>query len=337
MVNLALVGFGTVGRALAGIINDKKAEIKKDYGMDLKVIAIFELEGAFINESGLNLGELVGYSFKEFKKHPNWKDGKKVTDELGKLPVQILVEVSYTNPQTGEPAYSYMKHALSQKRHVVTSNKGPIALYYDELHSLARENGVEIRYESTVGSGIPVIKMGLEGLRGNKIKAITAILNGTSNFILSKMNEEKVPFEIALKNAQELGYAEADPTLDIGGHDAAFKLLILANTFLKKNYSINDVKIKGIEDITLEAMELAREDDLIIKHIAIATEDGRLEVAPSLVPLESPFAIGGTNNIIILKTDLAQDISIAGHGAGGMEAASGLLGDVLSIAIKHGL
>ncbi|MHC1591331.1 MAG: homoserine dehydrogenase [Candidatus Helarchaeales archaeon] len=337
MVNIALVGFGTVGRALAGAMHKKQEYIKQEFGIDLKIIAIFELEGAFINPDGLKLDELLEYSFKEFKKHPDWEDGATVDSKIGSIPIDILVEVSYTNPETGEPAYSYMKAALTHGCHVVTSNKGPIALYYNELHELAARNNVDIRYESTVGSGIPIINMGLEGLRGNKIESITAILNGTSNFILSKMNEEKVPFEIALKNAQELGYAEADPTLDIEGHDAAFKLLILANTFLKKKYTVKDLSIKGIKDITLEAMELAREDDLIIKHIAIATEDGKLEVAPCLVPINSPFAIGGTNNIIILKTDLAQEISIIGHGAGGQEAASGLLGDIISIALKRGL
>lgn len=337
MVNLAFVGFGTVGRALASVIQEKGSELGRDFSVSLKVVAIFELEGAFINPNGLHLKQLLNLSFAEFKNHPDWREGATFVNTVQELSVQVLVEMSITNIETGNPGYTFVKTALERGIHVATANKGPIALYFKELRNLAAKKGCELRYEATVGSGIPVMTLGLESLRGNKIVSILAILNGTSNYILTKMNEEKVPFDIALSNAQELGYAEADPTLDIEGHDAAFKLIILANTFFKKNYTIKDVNIRGIKEITLEAMELASEDNLIIKHIAVATADGKLEVSPSLVQVDSQFAIGGTNNIIILKTDLAKEISITGHGAGGTEAASALLGDILAIAVKLGL
>ena len=229
-----------------------------------------------------------------------------------------------------------MREALKNLKHVVSSNKGPFVFAFKELQDLARKNDLELNYEATVGGAIPIFNLGNYGLASNEISSIKAILNGTSNFILTKMSSEKVPFEIALKEAQELGYAEADPTLDIEGFDAAAKIVILANTFLGLNVTLKDVKIEGIKNIVPDAISLANDDDFLIKHIAMADKDGLIEVAPKLVPFNSPFAIGGTNNIIVLKTDLAKHVSIIGHGAGGTEAASAIMSDLVSINMKRG-
>ena len=334
MLKLVLVGFGNVGRSLAQILIDKKKILREKYGSEYLVVGIAELYGSFVNENGLDLKSLIDLSFTDFKKHKDWKEGMKFTDLIKNLDFDVLVEMSFTNLDDGEPGLTYIKEALKNGKHVVSSNKGPFVFAFKQLQDLAREGDLELKYEATVGGAIPIFNLGIYGLASNEISSIKAILNGTSNFILTKMSSEKIPFEIALKEAQELGYAEADPTLDIEGHDAAAKIAILANTFLGLNVSFKDVKIQGIKDIVPDAISLASEDDKLIKHIAIADKKGNLEVAPKLVPFDSPFAIGSTNNIIVLETDLARHISIIGHGAGGTEAASAIMSDLVSISIK---
>ncbi|MHA1786450.1 MAG: homoserine dehydrogenase [Candidatus Helarchaeota archaeon] len=334
MFKLGIIGFGNVGRSLSQILIDKKEILREKYGFEYKVVAIGEMHGSFVNEGGLNLEELINLSFNDFKQHSDWKEGLKVVDLIREVNFDILIEMSYTNLKDGEPGLTHIKEALKNGKHVVSSNKGPFVFAFKELMDLAKENGLELKYEATVGGAIPIFNLGLYGLASNKIFSIKAILNGTSNFILTKMSLEKVSFDIALKEAQELGYAEADPTLDIEGLDAAAKLVILANTFLDLNVSLKDVKIEGIKNIVPDAIYLASEDDLLIKHIAIADLKGNLEVAPKLVPFDSPFAIGKNNNIIVLETDLAKHVSIIGHGAGGTEAASAIMSDLVSISIK---
>ncbi|NHI93328.1 MAG: homoserine dehydrogenase [Candidatus Lokiarchaeota archaeon] len=335
MLKLVFIGFGNVGRSLAQILIDKKKLLKERYGSEFKVVGIGELYGSFVNKEGLNLEDLVDLSFSDFENHKNWKKGLTAPELIKNLDFDVLVEMSYTNLEDGEPGLTYIREALKNGHHIVSSNKGPFVFAFQELQDLAREGELELKYEATVGGAIPIFNLGMYGLASNEIFSIRAILNGTSNFILTKMSTEKIPFEIALKEAQELGYAEADPTLDIEGHDAAAKLVILANTFLGSNVSFKNVKIQGIKDIVPDAIALASEDDFLIKHIAIADKKGNLEVAPKLVPFDSPFAIGGTNNIIVLETDLAKHISIIGHGAGGSEAASAIMSDLVSISIKE--
>jgi len=336
MMKIALVGFGNVGRSLAQILIDKKELLKDRYGFEYQVVGIAELNGSFVNEKGLDLKSLVDIDFNDFKKHEDWKDGMTALDLINNLEFDTLVEMSFTNLEDGGQGLEYVREALKNLKHVVSSNKGPFVFAFKELQDLARENDLELNYEATVGGAIPIFNLGNYGLASNEISSIKAILNGTSNFILTKMSAEKVPFDIALKEAQELGYAEADPTLDIEGFDAAAKIVILANTFLGLNITLKDVKVEGIKNIVPDAISLANDDDFLIKHIAMADKDGLIEVAPKLVPHNSPFAIGGTNNIIVLETDLAKHVSIIGHGAGGTEAASAIMSDLVSINMKKG-
>jgi homoserine dehydrogenase len=237
--------------------------------------------------------------------------------------------VTPTNPDTGEPALSHILAALAAKKDVVTSNKGPIYLEYQKITSLAQEKGRQVRFSATVGSAIPILAA-KETLAGCEITEIQAILNGTCNFILSRMASENEPFDLALKEAQELGIAEADPTLDIEGYDAAGKLAILANHLMGFSKSIGDVQVEGITKVTPEAVELAKSKNLLIKQVGIATDD-HLEVGLRLIPQTSPLAISGTLNAFMLKTDVAGDYYFIGRGAGGAEAGAGLLSDVIRI------
>ena len=172
-----------------------------------------------------------------------------------------------------------------------------------------------------------------KNLIGNTITKINAILNGTTNYILSRMTAEGISFSVALKEAQELGYAETDPSLDINGYDAAGKLVILSNELLGWSKSIDDVKIEGITKITPHALELAKIDGYVIKHLAIA-EENNLTVEPRLIKRDSPLNIQGTLNLIELQTKHADSIILMGRGAGGFEAASAILNDLITI-IQH--
>ena len=328
---LSIIGFGTVGRALCKLIFNKKSYIKNKLGFSIKIIAIFEYNGAFINEKeGIDISNIINMPFNKFKSHKSWKSDYLANDNLSSINCDIMVELTKTNIKDAEPAHTYILTALNNNMDVVTSNKGPLALYYPELMKIVRENSRLFRYEACVGGVIPILGTYSSLLLANKINAIYGILNGTTNYILTKMTLEKIPFDIALKEAQEKGYAEADPTLDIQGIDAACKLVILANSILNYESTLNEVNRQGVDKITLEAIDLAREEGYVIKHVAIA-RDGKLEVKPKLIPDYHTLNIKGTKNIIVLETEEAGEIVISGRGAGGIEAASAVLSDILYI------
>jgi homoserine dehydrogenase len=190
-----------------------------------------------------------------------------------------------------------------------------------------------------VGGGLPVFTLVRKTLQGNTIHSLRGILNGTSNFILTQMTYERTSFEGALKTAQELGYAEADPAADVEGIDAASKTVILANGLFGMNTGIDDVYIQGITKVTPEAIELAGNENFVIKHICsispIEGENEIIEVAPRLIKKTSPLAVDGTLNVVSLQTDLAKEITIIGRGAGGEETASAILSDVVDIHLTR--
>ena len=328
---VSLIGKGNVGTSLLQLLNDKKDELKDKYDIVYKVIAIFEYDGALIDKEGIKLEEVLEKK-EDFRDLSFWKKGLIAKEQLSQLDLDICVETTPTNPNTGEPALSHIIEALCNKINVVASNKGPFYLRYKKIKDLAKEQDCIVKYEATVASGVPILSI-REGIMANTITSIKAILNGTCNYILSRMAAEGITFQIALKEAQELGYAEADPTLDIEGYDAAGKLVILANELLDWSKTIKDVKIKGITEITAQTIELAKSDGFFIKHLAIAEND-KLIVEPRLVERDSPLNISGTLNVIELQTKYAGPIIIMGRGAGGYEAASGILNDMINISLK---
>ena len=331
ITRICLIGKGNVGTSLLQLLNDKKDELMKKFDISYKLIAIFEYDGALINEKGLNIKEVLDKN-ENFRELSYWKKDIMAKEQISKLKLDICIETTPTNPNTGEPALSHIIEALCNKINVVASNKGPFYLRYKKIQDLAKEQGCIVKYEATVASGVPILSI-REGIMANTITSIRAILNGTCNYILSRMAAEGVSFQLALKEAQELGYAEADPTLDIEGYDAAGKLVILANELLGWSKTIKDVRIKGITEITAQTIELAKSDGFFIKHLAIAEND-TLFVEPRLVERDSPLNISGTLNVIELQTKYAGPIIIMGRGAGGFEAASGILNDMINISLK---
>lgn len=333
VAKIGLIGKGNVGTKFLEILNEKKEFLRDKFNFDFKIVSIFEIDGALINKNGIDL-EILLEKGEKFREISYWKKDEKVIDLIPKLDINIIVETTPTNPDTGEPALSHIIEALNNGIDVISSNKGPFYLKYNTIKNLAKKRNCFIRYEAAVASCVPALSI-RNNLIGNQLTRIKAILNGTSNYILSRMTTEGVPFSIALKEAQELGYAEADPTLDIEGYDAAGKLVILANELLGWSKTIKDVKIKGISTITPQALELAKSDGYMIKHLAIA-ENNRLLVEPRLIKRDSPLNISGTLNAIELHTKFAGTIVLMGRGAGGSEAASAILNDLIDIAKKRG-
>ncbi len=332
-VKVCLIGKGTVGTSFLQLVKNKRDDFKRKFNLEIIVSSIFEHDGALIAENGINIGEVLEAG-KYFRNLPYWKEKVRAKDLISTMDANICIETTPTNSETGEPGLSHIIEALNNKIDVISSNKGPFYLEYEKIKNLAKKNNCFVKYEATVASCVPSLGI-KEQLIGNEILSIRAILNGTNNFILSRMAAEGVDFAIALKEAQELGFAESDPTLDIEGFDAAGKIVILANDLLGWSKSIDDVKIEGISQIIPHAIDLAKSDGYVIKHLAIA-ENNELVVEPRLIERYSPLNISGTLNVVELETKYAGSIILMGRGAGGLEAASALINDLLSILKNRG-
>ncbi len=326
-LKLSIIGFGAVGQGLARSILSKKEYLDKQ-GIDLRVVGISDSKGSEINNEGIDLESAL----KRKKQKGTIANGNETAlDIIRNVEHHIVVEATPTNIDDGEPGLSNMLAAFNSGRHVVTSNKGPLAMCFSELGEAAEDNGVFFRYEATVGGAVPMFNLVHEALAGNRIIGIEGILNGTTNYILTRMAEERLPYELVLKEAQELGIAEADSTYDVEGIDSACKLVIIANSIFKEGAAYRDVDVTGITKITPEALELASKNNYVVKLICEAG-NGNLTVAPRLVPKKHPLAVGGTLNVASILTDLAGRITISGKGAGSIETASSILSDILHIA-----
>jgi len=325
-VKIAVIGLGSVGRGVLETLAGKN--------IGLSVTGIADSKSGYIDPSGIDIKKVL----MQKKKTGRCGDaGVTAMDVVREADYDILVEVSPTNATDGEPALSYMKTAIKRKKHVVTSNKGPIALAYKELKALAKKKGVALRHEATVAGAVPVFHTVEQGLAGNDIRAVFGVLNGTCNYILTRMAEEGLTYEQALLEAREMGYAEADPTYDVKGIDAAIKLVILANTIWGNGVTLDDVDRTGIDRLTPEAIRLAEEGDCTIRLIAEADKSsGLLRVSPRIIRKNHPLVVEGSLNAISIETDLAKEITLIGKGAGSIETASAIIGDLLFIAERYG-
>jgi len=237
--------------------------------------------------------------------------------------------VTPTNIKDGEPALSHIKTAFKSGKHVVTTNKGPLALALPALTELADYNKVYLRFSGTVGAGTPVLDLAKKCLLGDRIISIRGILNGTTNYILTEMDERHITFQLALENAQRLGYAEADPSMDVDGLDAACKLVIMANWIMDKKVTLKNVKIQGIRNVTLQALKEAAKKGCTVKLIGSINDD--LKVMPTEISRYDPLCVGGVLNAVTFVSEFAGEETVIGRGAGGMETASAILRDLLDI------
>ena len=330
---IALVGFGTVGQGLCEILEEKRQNLLDEYDYDFDIVAVSDVRfGTAYNPDGLDIQSILTDAKNGSFTHDlqSWDAETMIRNANA----SVVCELAFTDLQTGEPAISHCTAAMETGKHVVTSNKGPAALAYADMKALADKNGVQFLIEGTVMSGTPVLNLAKSPLAGNDISAAKGILNGTTNYILSQM-EEGMSYDDALTKAQELGYAEADPTGDVEGYDARAKVTILANVVMGVDLKISDVKCQGITKITLDDIQTAKDQGARWKLIgSVKKENGEIiaEVNPEMVPMSHPLAgIMGATNALTFSTDLIGDITIVGAGAGKIETGYSILTDLLTL------
>ena len=315
-INVGLIGFGTIGAGVAKVLLENRQVICDRLGAELNLQKIADLD--ITTDRGVAL-----------------PDGILTTDIeelIGNPDIDIIIELigGY------EPARTFVSRALKSKQSVVTANKALLAKHGNELFSLARENGVDFYYEASVAGGIPIIKVMRESLAGNNINSVCGILNGTCNYILSKMGDEGADFAEVLQKAQELGYAEADPTFDIEGIDTAHKLAILTSLAFATPIDFDKIHVEGISSVKPVDFAFAREFGYKIKLLAIAKkEDDCIEtrVHPTMIPEKHMLAkVDDVFNAVFVNADALGPSLYYGQGAGMMATASAVVGDLVDIA-----
>jgi homoserine dehydrogenase len=331
---IALLGFGTVGQGLCEILKDKSAFLKDKYGFEYSIVAVADFAfGNVYNPNGLDVDLMLkeAAAKQKFTKDVVNMDNVQLIKECN---ADLMCELTYTDLVSGGPAIDHCKAALGSGKHVVTSNKGPAALLYPELKVIADINKVKFMIEGTVCAGTPIINLTDGPLAGCEISKIRGILNGTTNYMLSEM-EKGMAYDDVLKVAQDLGYAEADPTGDVEGHDARGKVTILANIVMDAGIKIADVSCEGITKITLDDIAKAKAENARWKLIgSVEKKDGKVigSVAPEMVSLSHPLAgVMGATNALTFTTDLLGDVTIVGPGAGKIETGFSILTDILAI------
>jgi homoserine dehydrogenase len=339
---IGLIGCGTVGQGFLDILDKKAGELKNKFGFEAKVVAISDkLKGSLLVPKGIDIKKVLGllgqgknlteYAPAKARQGPALDP----LEMIERCDANIIAELTYTDIKTGEPATSYIKKAIQSGKHVVTSNKGPAALHYPELRDLAKKKKVQFRIEGTVMSGTPVFTLCESGFAGNTVKEIKGILNGTTNFILSKMELDNMDYQEALALAQKLGYAEADPTADVEGFDALAKIVILSNVILEGSVRTAEVKREGITAISRDMVLAAKQEGFRYKLIAQTKREGAkitASVSPQKLPLSDPLAgVMGAQNALTFDLDLLGKVTIQGPGAGKTETGQAILQDMLAI------
>lgn len=316
VINIGLLGMGTVGGGVVQVITGNAANIQLKVGIPVKIKTILERNPERIKS--INTGDAIITS--------------DIQDILNDSDIDIVVELI-----GGEkPAVDFILQALKAGKHVVTANKDVIAKYGRELFEAAEANGVDLMFEASVGGGIPIIRPLKQCLAANRITQVLGIVNGTTNYMLTKMTAEHMNFDDVLAEAQAKGYAEANPAADVGGLDAARKIAILASIAFNSRVTLDDVYVEGITHISPEDIEYARELGYTVKLLAIAKDSDMgidVRVHPAFIPHTHPLAsVSDVFNAIFVKGDAVGDTMFYGRGAGALPTASAVAGDVIDIS-----
>jgi homoserine dehydrogenase len=315
-INLGLIGFGTIGTGVVRLLQESVDLIQNRLGAKLVLKKIADLDITTQRQVTVRKGLLT-------------TDAKEILDDPE---ISIVIELMGGY----EPARSFMLEAIAKKKHVITANKALLATYGNEIFRAAEKAGVDIGFEASVGGTIPIIKTLKESLAANRIKSIYGIMNGTSNYILSKMTDEGKSFKVVLKEAQELGFAEADPTFDIEGIDTAHKLAITLSLAYGKRVKYEDIHREGISGISQQDINFGRELGYRIKLLAIAIQRGDIietRIHPTMIPLDHLLAnVNGNFNAFHFVGDASGTVFLYGQGAGMMPTASAVICDVIDIS-----
>ena len=330
-MRLIVVGFGAIGQNFAKLLLSRSADLYRIHGIKPRIVACTDSRGSSISSAGLDLGRLLEVkkakgTIGEYEKRSSKFDSLHVIENVD---AEMVLELTPTNLDNGEPGNSHLISAMRSGKHIITVNKGPLALAFPSLIELANYNGVILRFSGTVGGGTPILEFAKRCLKGDRITSFKGILNGTTNYILSKM-EEGLTFEIALDYARQEGYAEAQPSLDVDGYDAAAKLVIMANWIMGMKVTMKDVNRVGIKEVKMSDIERAHKKGNAIKLIAMC-DNKQLNVKPTEVSKMDPLCVNGTLNAVTFSSEHSGQQTIIGRGAGGMETASAVLRDLIEI------
>jgi len=337
-VNIAFIGYGTVAQGFTEIILEKEKRLQEQYALNIKVVAISDfIKGSVYDQKGLNMRDILSLvkHGKSLEKYPHGVKGMDGLETITKTNADTIVEVTYTDVKTGEPALTHIKTALEAGKNVISTNKGPVVKQAVQLLETAKRNKVYYGFEGTVLSGTPALNLVKHTLAGINITGFKGILNGTTNYILTRM-EEGMPYEEALKKAQELGYAEADPTGDVKGLDALGKVVILTNVVLGKKLEWPDVEAQGITHLSPDDIHKAKKQNKRWKLIGRAEvkKDGSVlaSVSPEELPLSDPLAgVNEAVNALTFMTDELGPVTIMGPGAGKRETGFSVLIDLINM------
>jgi homoserine dehydrogenase len=310
-----MIGFGTIGCGVVKILQDNQNIIKDRLGASVEVIKIADLD--ITTDRGVKVEPgILTTDVNEVLNHPE---------------IDIVVELMGGY----EPARTFILKAINNKKHVVTANKALLAVHGDEVFAAAGKNNVGVGFEASVGGAIPIIRS-IEAFVANRIQAIEGIMNGTANYILSKMSDGDHDFDTVLKEAQDKGYAEADPTFDIEGIDSAHKIAVLTRLAYGTPVNLDDIYVQGISSISSLDIKCAHEFGYRIKLLAISKFDGKaidIRVHPAMIPEDKPMAnVNGVLNAIMVCDDLMEENILVGHGAGALPTGSAVVADVVEIA-----
>lgn len=336
-LKVAMLGFGSAGKAFAKLLMDKHGEILDKYKCDVKVVAIAtNSKGSMVNENGIDL-ELALSDVKNLNHFDKKRKGYSNLNSIEiaeKVNYDVIMELTPLKIFTGQPAIDHIKAALNRKKHAITANKGPIAWAYEELRDLAKRQDSLFYYETTVMDGTPVFNLVDETLDLCKVTEVNGILNSTTNFILEEIAKGKA-YDDVIVEGKERGFIEADPAMDIEGWDAAAKTAVLLNVLMGANITPVDIERKGIEDITAEQIEYANKRGNVIKLICHGSiKNGKVigKVEPKEIAKDDIYSnIKGTSSIVTITTDLMRDLTIVEHDPEIEQTAYGVFSDLLRV------
>lgn len=329
-MRIILCGFGGVGQSLAKLLDSRAEDLYAQYGMKPRIVGVFDSKGSAVDSSGLDLNKLISEKKKNgtVKNYSKTRNKMSGVDLIHRTDADVLIETTASNYKNAEPGMSHIINAMKKGMHVISVNKGPLALAFPSLMELANYNHVLLRFSGTVGGGTPILDYAKNSLHGERIISFAGILNGTTNYILTNM-KNGMSFDTALKDSKSKGYVESDESLDLDGLDAAAKLVILANWVMGMKVTLPDIKCTGIRNVSGADIQKAAKNNCAVKLIASCNKE--LEVSPREVSLDDPLCVNGTLNAIAFTSEHSGTQTIIGRGAGGMETASSILRDLLDI------
>jgi len=338
-VKMVVCGLGNVGRAFIELIAERGEELESRYGLCPVLSAAVDIGGAAIqDDQGIAPEDLLahlraGHTVETFV--PSGLPGISGAEAITQADAQVLIETTPTNLPDGEPGRTHIIAALERGMEVVSANKGPIVLFYRELHELAEENNCGIHISAATAAALPTLDVGRTCLAGTRLMEVEGILNGSTNYILSRMHGEGCPYDTALKEAQELGIAETDPSLDVQGRDTGNKMVLIANRLFGTAFGPQDIQVEGITQITAKDVDDAVTKGQVIKLIGTAKRKDsgtQLRVAPEWLDKDHPLAsVGGSEKAISYLTDTMHRITVSGGRSSPVGAAAALLKDMINI------